>query len=104
MNTCTRWLGDAYCGAPNARRFLPGWRCPACTPAALAGRPEVTPDPARTLAGLRKAAGLPVDYTPPISTSTLNDQRAIASGKRRAPSNAYRAAREAEDMRKKARR
>jgi hypothetical protein len=28
------------CGAAPARPFLPGWRCPAHTPAALAGKPE----------------------------------------------------------------
>jgi hypothetical protein len=28
------------CGATPARPYLPGWRCPAHTPAALAGKPE----------------------------------------------------------------
>lgn len=47
------------CGTPAPRRYLTGWCCPRHTPAAFNGRPEDKPDPARTLNGLREAAGLP---------------------------------------------
>jgi hypothetical protein len=53
---CDHWeQGWGTCGAPDARRYLPGVRCPAHTPAAIAGRAETVPDPARTLEGLRAA-------------------------------------------------
>lgn len=81
---CTYQVGAVRCGAAATRRYLPGWRCAAHTPAALAGRAEVVPDPERTLAGLRERAGLPADYAPPIGTSALIDRRAVASGKRAA--------------------
>ncbi|CAL9296683.1 hypothetical protein SUDANB25_02669 [Streptomyces sp. SudanB25_2051] len=45
---CRHWDGTRrrYCGAPGARRYLTGYRCPLHTPAALAGRPEPdTPPP-----------------------------------------------------------
>lgn len=44
------WYGSAgTCGATPARPYLPGWRCPAHTPAVLAGQPEpdVAPPAAR---------------------------------------------------------
>ncbi|MEU5130008.1 hypothetical protein [Streptomyces mobaraensis] len=40
---CGHWIGDArrHCRAVDGvRRYLTGYRCPAHTPAALAGRPE----------------------------------------------------------------
>jgi hypothetical protein len=39
---CTRWdaAADTRCGGTPTRLYNTGWRCPACTPAALAGRPE----------------------------------------------------------------
>ncbi len=41
MTTCAHYDKHAgTCGAAGARLFLPGWRCPAHTPAALAGLPE----------------------------------------------------------------
>lgn len=49
-------LPRCFCGATTRRRFLQGWRCPAHTPAAEAGRPEITPDPTRTVDGLRRRA------------------------------------------------
>lgn len=54
---CAHWLGDLgwYCGAVEARFYLPGFRCPRHTPAALAGRREDKPDPARSLTGIRAA-------------------------------------------------
>ncbi len=41
---CNRWTGNGYCGA-EARQFVVGYRCPAHTPAALAGMPEPPPGP-----------------------------------------------------------
>lgn len=45
---CEHWHGDhaTYCGATGSvRRFLTGHKCPAHTPAAIAGRPEPVPGP-----------------------------------------------------------
>ncbi|MEV0115563.1 hypothetical protein AB0H77_20345 [Streptomyces sp. NPDC050844] len=45
---CRHWDGSGrrYCGAPGARRYVIGYRCPLHTPTALAGRPEPnTPAP-----------------------------------------------------------
>lgn len=84
---CGHWEGSIlqYCGAAEAVRvYLIGRRCPAHTPAALAGKPE---PPARP--------GWPAQAwtTPsPQSASALFDARAIASGKRRAAAHTYRAA------------
>lgn len=85
------------CGASSAAGYITGPRCPDHTPARLAGRPEAVPDPARTLEGLRKAAGL--DPTAPMTPAgeTVVDARAKASGKRRSSPQAYRAARAAVD-------
>lgn len=51
---CDHWEGDdaKFCGQPTDRRYLSGPRCPLHTPAAIAGRPDITPDPALTLTGL----------------------------------------------------
>lgn len=38
--SCSRWLGAAYCRASDTRYYAVGHRCPAHTPAALAGQPE----------------------------------------------------------------
>lgn len=52
---CGHWSdGVGYCGTPTRVRFLPGFRCPDHTPAALAGRPEASPDPELTMEGLRR--------------------------------------------------
>jgi hypothetical protein len=40
MSPTSRPCEHLGCGATPARLYLPGWRCPAHTPAALAGRPE----------------------------------------------------------------
>jgi hypothetical protein len=64
--------------------FLTGLCCPAHTPNALRGLPEIPPGP-----------GLPATAwtTPsPLSESRVADARAIASGKRRSSQQAYRAA------------
>jgi len=87
---CTHWIGPErrHCRtAVGVRAYRTGPRCPAHTPAALAGRPEPEPGP-----------GLPAGAwsTPsPLSDSRVADDRAIASGKRRSNSNAYKAARAA---------
>lgn len=65
------------------RFYLTGWKCPAHTPSALAGRPEPSPGP-----GLPHGPRIPA----PMSASALIDDRAIASGKRRSSPEAYRAA------------
>lgn len=97
---CTHHDGDVVCGATPTRRYLLGGRCAAHTPCALAGHPEPKPDPALTLAGLRAAAGLRTDAVAPLAASSLTDERAIASGKRRAAPHTYRAARDAEQRRR----
>lgn len=72
------------------RPYLAGWLCVTCAP------PEPPkPDPATTLAGMRRISGA----TP---TTTMLDDRAIASGKRRSNPAAYRAARTAEERRRRA--
>jgi hypothetical protein len=84
---CLHWIGAQrqYCLAKDGlRRYLIGVRCPLHTPAALAGEPEP-----------RSGPGLPAGAwtTPsPQAASALVDERAVASGKRRAPAHVYRAA------------
>lgn len=86
---CHRWIGaeGRRCGAPGARFYIQGWRCPACTPAALAGEPE--PGQGAYCAPKRCLCGkCPwwVPYNPYAITtdSWTTDARNIASGKRRA--------------------
>lgn len=89
----------AICGVQPAKLYPAGWRCEDCTPARCAGRPEPpTPDPTLTLDGLRKAKGLIWSYRK--TDTALNDERAIASGRRRSTPSQYRAARDAEQARK----
>jgi hypothetical protein len=80
------------CGRTDTRLYACGWRCPAHTPARLAGRPE--PDTARYCAPLRCYCGNCDSYDRPLEpvTVTVVDFRAVASGKRRAPLADYRAA------------
>ena len=78
--TCDHWDGEAFCGVDDVRAYLPGMRCPAHAPAALAGHPE----PGRTATSLPKMA--------PQSAIRVNDDRAIASGKRRSTPAQYREA------------
>jgi hypothetical protein len=92
---CESLVDGEVCGASPSRPYLTGDRCAAHTPAALAGRPECSPDPALTLDALRLAAGIAVDSAPPASASALTDNRAIASGKRRASLDSFRQARAA---------
>ena len=50
---CGHYEGGDHCGVLSEKRYQPGWRCPRHTPARLAGRPELTPDPACTAEGIR---------------------------------------------------
>lgn len=91
---CTHWLDGGYCGATEGTTgYVCGVRCPAHTPAALAGRPETVPDPARTLMGLRAAAGADPEVPMTPASPTKVDARAVASGKRRSAPNDFKAAR-----------
>jgi putative DNA primase/helicase len=54
---CDYWSNGGYCGSPEVRRYINGWRCIAHTPARVAGRPDIQPDPELTLAALRAKAG-----------------------------------------------
>lgn len=74
-----------------ARLYPSGWWCSLHSPRAVRGLPELPPGP-----------GWPSNAwtTPsPISDSPVHDARAIASGKRRAPANEYRAVQAAVDHR-----
>ncbi|MGW2209949.1 hypothetical protein [Streptomyces sp. NPDC001781] len=89
---CGHWIGteQRHCATTDAvREYLTGPCCPAHTPRALRGLPEVPPGP-----------GIPAGAwtTPsPLSDSRVHDARAIASGKRRSNPAAYRAAQAAVD-------
>jgi hypothetical protein len=91
---CLHWISAdrRHCEATkDVRPYLTGPCCPAHTPNALRGLPEVQPGP-----------GLPASAwtTPsPLSDSRVHDDRAIASGKRRSNPQAYRAAQAAVDHR-----
>jgi hypothetical protein len=74
------------------RHFVVGRRCPAHTPAAIAGRPEPQPGPGWPAAAWSTPA--------PQSASALADERAVASGKRRSGQHTYRAAQAAEAARR----
>jgi hypothetical protein len=91
---CRHWIGAErrHCRSVDSiRPYLTGPRCPLHTPAALAGRPEPQPGP-----GWPAGAGTRPSL---ISESHVHDSRAIASGKRRSSSTAYRAAQAAVDHR-----
>lgn len=91
---CGHWIGaeQRYCHtADGVRAYLIGPRCPAHTPAALAGRDEPAPGP-----GWPKTAWTTAS---PQSASRVHDARAIASGKRRSNPAAYRAAQAATGLR-----
>ena len=84
---CGHWIGtdQRHCGAARGvRLYGTGLRCPAHTPAALAGRPEPAPGP-----GMPASAWTALS---PLGTSALIDARAVASGKRRSSLHVYRAA------------
>lgn len=69
---CNLWRDGAYCLAETERVYLDGPRCPDHTPAALAGRPETVPDPARTLDGIRAAKGIAFHFRE--TDTALNDR------------------------------
>jgi hypothetical protein len=91
--------GTCYCGtAEGTHLYACGWRCPAHTPARLAGRPE--PGERRYCAPLRcycgrRECGSSGSYSRPLEpvTQTVVDLRTIASGKRRSSLTQYRNAR-----------
>lgn len=90
--SCTHWIGTErrHCGSTdNVRPYLTGDRCPAHTPRALQGLPEIEPGP-----------GMPAGawtIPSPLNDSRVHDNRAVASGKRRSNPQAYRAAQAAVD-------
>lgn len=87
------------CGVADGVRMFPtGMRCPSHTPAALAGRPEVVVDPELTAAALFARRGIKHGFQ--RSDSSLIDDRAVASGRRRSNSAEYRAAQKAEHSRR----
>lgn len=94
---CSHWIGaeQRHCESTDqVRPYLPGPRCPAHTPAAMAGKREapstVSPSP----------RSLPPS---PLNDSRVHDARAVASGKRRSSPQTYRTAQAAVNHRKDAR-
>ncbi|MGQ4358895.1 hypothetical protein [Streptomyces sp. SAS_272] len=84
---CGHWIGAErrYCKADDGvRLYLPGRRCPAHTPNALKGLPEIPPGPGWPAAAWTTHS--------PLSASAVFDERAIASGRRRSSPHVYRAA------------
>lgn len=94
MNSRAAKTCDTPNGAHHGRdRLYPcGWRCSAHAPWALAGRPEPEPGPG-TPAGAWTTPS-------PLNDSRVHDARAVASGKRRATPETYRAAQAAVNHRK----
>ena len=84
------------CVSEETRPYMFGPRCAEHSPA------DVYVDPDLTLEALRARAGTRFSYN--RNDTSLNDERAIASGRRRSNLRDYRAARAAEEERKKARR
>lgn len=56
MRPCGQWTVTRRCDAEPTRPYLVGDRCTSHTPAVMAGRAEVVPDPAMTLVALEAAA------------------------------------------------
>ena len=101
---CDPWTdGPGYCrSADGVQFFIIGWRCRAHTPARLAGREDLVPDPERTAPALyRKAFGRDKPVTLNRQDVALLDQIAIAKGKRRSSPRKYREAQAAQDERRK---
>lgn len=101
---CGHETSGVVCGATPTRKYLIGQRCADHTPARLAGRPDLVPDPDRTLDALRARRGITFNYRP--NDSAVLDQKAVASSTGRRPKSAaeYKLAREAEEQRKQQRR
>ncbi|WP_354643941.1 hypothetical protein [Kitasatospora camelliae] len=89
---CGHFIGaeQRHCHSTrNLREYLPGYRCPAHTPAAVAGRPE-PPE------GEGPLPGAWTTPTPDAASWAAIDARHIRSGKRRSNTTDYRAAKAAE--------
>jgi hypothetical protein len=71
-HACDYWSGGGYCGNPETRRYINGWRCVAHMPAALADRPDLQPDPELTLAALQAKAGERYAYPPTASALPID--------------------------------
>lgn len=89
--------GCTWCGSvEGVRLYADGSRCPAHTPAALAGREEPGRDaycpPGICWCGNCPHAGA---SRPAVPTTTVIDQRHVLSGKRRSTPSAYAAAKQA---------
>lgn len=84
--------GACYCGTGDtARLYACGWRCPAHTPARLAGQPE--PGEGRYCSPFRCYCRQCASWTPDTTYhdgETVVDLRAVASGKRRSGLTQYR--------------
>lgn len=91
-------MSTRICQCGNIGVLYPGGvHCDGCRPFPL----NPIADPALTLVGLRASANIVAN--PYLQSSTLNDDRAIASGKRRASAHAQADARRREAERKEAR-
>jgi hypothetical protein len=86
------------CGSENVRLYGPGFCCPLHTPAKIAGRDEAYVDPELTLEALYAKRGIKHGYI--INDSSLVDERAVTSGRRRANARIWKAAWAAEDARR----
>lgn len=94
LGVCTHWDGASreWCrSVASVRAYLIGPRCPAHTPAALAGKPEAPATSSVRPSELAES---------PLIASRVADQKAIASGKRRSSPQAYREAQAAVHNRK----
>lgn len=92
---CQHWIGAdrRHCrSVENVRLYLTGLCCPAHTPNALKGLPEVPPGPGWPAAAWTTPS--------PQSASALFDERAVASGRRRSSPHVYAAAKAAEAERR----
>jgi hypothetical protein len=88
------------CGADPSRLYQTGDCCPLHTPAAVAGRPETYADPELTAEALYEKRGIKHGFL--ANDSSLIDDRAVASGRRRSNPHTWKAARAAEEERKAA--
>lgn len=80
MPLCGLYEGGDNCGALSERRYMNGWRCPRHSPAALAGRTETTPDPARGAAALRTREDWPPRRSREYGTARTDPPRLRGDG------------------------
>lgn len=91
----------ARCATSDGVSLYPsGYWCWPCSPRGRTGKPPVTPDPNLTLDAIRARSGQTFGFR--ASDTALVDERAVASGKRRAAPNQQRAARAAQEARRAA--